>query len=426
MNKLYLLISCLIFSCSDNSDTTLNPDQEPGFGSLIITIRKASLAKSAGTSAFLTVDSVEIFITGNNMNTLEEKIKIKGSQLTMNNIPPGKNRLVEVMLYDTAGVLIYSGSKTGVNFTAGEETKISISCQPRFSEVNAGFTLGVDNKEGISSGILRLINGDDTVSANLEIIGGERAVFSIPYLEGGKKYEVQAELKLADGTIAYENSPGDSVNVKIGESVSITLNLISKLGQVALDLTLEEQGQLSIGAKFPASAKRAPSPKEIIITEFYAKPTPEDGGNDFGEWLEIYNRTSDTLLMEDCWFEKNRGKTKYQIEKDFYILPGEALVFGGDSVSFRDYSLNSFELTNTKQPTILICDTSAEVVLDSILYTSEYVPQDSIYYEEYMVASIKKEKLGEPSIMDNWCLTNPTGDDTHGLPTPKNPISDCR
>jgi hypothetical protein len=297
-----------------------------------------------------------------------------------------------------------------------------------FSAVTAVFSLGVANSSGIAGGSLTFIHAPDTISAEMVIVGIETGVFTIPRIEGDIKYEIQAVLWLADSTVVYESRQGDSIFVPVGESVDFQLDLISVLGKTSLSLNLTPQTEVTMNVSFSNAVTRAPGPAEIIFTEFYPAPAAEDSGSE-GEWLEIYNRTQDTLILDGCRIAKTRtttgSTTRHDIDSGTVLMPGEAQVYGRSYVSFRDVTY-LFSMVGTKQSILFICDPGGgDVLIDSVSYTAEYVPVDSIYSQDEFVSSLKPDKIGEPSIAENWCLTKMTGDDTYGSATPGQALSDC-
>ncbi|MFC1584203.1 lamin tail domain-containing protein [Fibrobacterota bacterium] len=423
-----ILFSILLSGCSRSGNYPASPEASALQGSLRIILRTAALSKNSAGAINPSIDSIAISVSGTDMDNMIQAFKTDELVLEIHGIPPGEGRLVEAGLFDTAGVMIYQGTAANVAILAGAGNQISINCFPVFSEVIATFPLGKDNPLQVAGGVLSLIKGPDTASADLSIIGGEIGRFYLPRIKGGEKYEIQAYLELADGTIIYQNQNSDSIHIPEGESVSFELGMVSKLGKAALELILNPESRVNMSIRTQDAIRRPPGQGEIIFTEFFPQPSSNDKGSD-GEWLEIYNRSMDTLLLDGCRIAKSRTATsvttRHDLDSGTVLLPGGLLVFGRDSVTFSDYPY-ALSLVGTKQSILFVCeDNGKDVLVDSVSYTSEYPPQDSIASQEGLVSSLVSAKIGEPAAADNWCLTKMAEDATYGAATPGEVLSNC-
>ena len=70
-------------------------------------------------------------------------------------------------------------------------------------------------------------------------------------------------------------------------------------------------------------------------------------------------------------------------------------------------------------------DNGQELLLDSISYTTEYVPQDSIYSSDGLVSTKHYQKFSGNTANNNWCLTQLTSENDSTLASPGESLSNC-
>jgi len=167
---------------------------------------------------------------------------------------------------------------------------------------------------------------------------------------------------------------------------------------------------------------------KVYFCEFFPEPDEIDGGPD-GEWIEIYNRTSDSLFLDHCRISKSRTSsslsTRFDIPEGTVIGPSKLLVFGREKAIYKDVIFD-FKMVSTKQSLLLLCDeNNQDLLLDSLTYTTEYVPLDSIYSIDGYVSTKRHDQFSGDTSYRNWCLTeiNPAA----GSPSasPGGLLTDC-
>ncbi len=121
------------------------------------------------------------------------------------------------------------------------------------------------------------------------------------------------------------------------------------------------------------SGQNAPLAGEIVITEIMVNPEAVSDTN--GEWVEIYNSTNRSLLLNGLIL-KDAGSNKHTLNSSsqLVMLPGaywilaknaDSLTNGGVRV---DYAYSSFTLANTEDQIILCL--ADESLIDQVVYES--------------------------------------------------------
>ena len=151
----------------------------------------------------------------------------------------------------------------------------------------------------------------------------------------------------------------------------------------------------------------------MLITEYFAAPAKDSAQYEF---VEIYNGTIDTLLLDDCVLGITSSNTlkRYNLTTS-EILPGEVMVLG-DATSEKTPAeyVNTdgwSDMTNSKGSIILQCD---GITLDSLYYANatdslhtNVVPAlGSSKYNQSGQLNIDRWKVRSDS--SAWCLTVPT------------------
>ncbi|MBF0430268.1 MAG: lamin tail domain-containing protein [Fibrobacteria bacterium] len=441
-----LSILYLVSGCTQNSlENERVNDTSDASGTLSLTIVKQELkekySENAGINwdelsglskksetALRTIDSMYISLTSTD-NTPVQSWGIKGTNTTVrvDDIYPGTNKLLELWIYDSTGVLIYEGQKNGIEIIQGQEAAVTINSTPIFSNVSFAFQLGA----GVDSGVFYLSGSTDVYRAELELVGSELGKFTLDNLKGGYKYAVSCSLFLADGKLKFKELTTDSVLVEKGTAHHFALQLDNVLGKISLTITLPEDPAVSFGVSYTNAVKREPDPTDIIFTEFCADPGTGEGE---GEWIEIYNRSIDTLELDSCRIGKSTSTdaptTWFRLGEGLQLLPGAVLVFGDSNVAVKDEFISNdrFTITNTKSQLMIICNkvTQANTVIDSIAYTS-YTSDDadSIFIDDDIVNSLHVDGIGKTFNGNNWCQTELAGDGSLPKATPGEVLSNC-
>ena len=226
----------------------------------------------------------------------------------------------------------------------------------------------------------------------------------------------------------YKTATTDSIYIPEGEAYQLKINLTPQQAALNLQVVLPENLSGEILFQSTASTLRSPEPAEIIFSEFFPNPTESQSGAE-SQWIEIYNRSQDSLILSDCRISKTRSSssvsTRYDFPADLMILPGEPLVFGRSLALNKDYPFE-FRMVSTKQSLLFLCDTQDETLLiDSLSYTTEYESIDSIYSVQGYSNSKRVTDLNQPSRNTHWCLSAPSTVEGYPLATPGNIITNC-
>ncbi len=118
-------------------------------------------------------------------------------------------------------------------------------------------------------------------------------------------------------------------------------------------------------------AQRAPAAGELVITEIMANP--EKVADAKGEWFELLNRSSDTLLLNGI-VVSDLGSDRHVLQSEQPILlapgalfvmvrDGDPLVNGGIQ---GDYVIRSFSLGNSEDEVIL--QSEEGILIDQVVY----------------------------------------------------------
>jgi hypothetical protein len=166
----------------------------------------------------------------------------------------------------------------------------------------------------------------------------------------------------------------------------------------------------------------APTPTAgtIIVTEIMANPAAIS--DSLGEYFELYNTTSETLVLSGCTISDLDDDT-HVIRDDTVIGPSASMVFarsgGALGGAVPDYVYTGFQLANTVDEVVLSCD---ETVIDQVLYDT------GLGWLIVSGSSLSLDPLSNDSsandLSTNWCLSD-VFFDTGDLGTPGDPNPPC-
>ncbi|MGY8827543.1 MAG: hypothetical protein ACKVJG_27140 [Candidatus Latescibacterota bacterium] len=119
MKSIFALICLWLVACAQNGGRVADPAEESGTIAVKITIPAALLQSVA---------RVEYQVEAADMDALRGELDIVGNSArgTVNNIPPGSNRIFALNAYDSSGELSHTGS-TSADIAAGRTTPVRIS-----------------------------------------------------------------------------------------------------------------------------------------------------------------------------------------------------------------------------------------------------------------------------------------------------------
>lgn len=394
-----LLGGCLISPKDKKISADVDPD---GGASARIVLRTAALVNSAASAeAAAAVDSIAIRVTGEGMDPKEFGFAGSNLSLSLAGIPPGPNRAVTASLF-RQNRLLYLGTALAT-FSKETRAEINLRCEPQFSRVVARFHLPPSLPLKVAGGTLVLTGPGGEFRANLEL-RGEFGSFLVDEVPGGVRYDVALALTDAAGKVIYESSQAGLL-LPLGEETHWDLNLVPTEAIAGLVLELPRPREALVGATFPSRLRRVGAAGEVVVSELYPAPSPEDSGSE-GEWWEIFNRTADSLSLSGCRLTRTRGggaTMSYAFDSAARILPGRAMTFGraraGADVQYADFSL-----VNTTSPLLLLCSGDS-LLVDSLRYSSTVSDSLAATIREGSVTSVNPDSLHNRTVKASWCLT---------------------
>src|SRR5690606_10704521 len=149
---------------------------------------------------------------------------------------------------------------------------------------------------------------------------------------------------------------------------------------------------------------------DVIFSELHPVPDPGEGGDD-AEWLELFNRTRDTLDISGCLLHRDAATSnamKFTLPANTLIPPGRGLVLGRSaSVTFAEVTLGSaLTLVNTSARLELSC---AGTSLDTLHYTTAANDSLAVQVAGGKVSTLRPSALEARHEKAAWCLSVPVG-----------------
>jgi len=369
-------------------------------------------AKAAAEAAMRPVDSAQVRVTAPGMDTLRFGFRLSaGSQaLSLIDVPAGAERTFTVTLFQT-GQPLYIGSAT-TELRTDRPNAVSVNCLPQFSRVTASLHIPVDFPKTVSGGRLTLTRGTQELSAAMSV-SGELRNFKIEEVPGDATYNVSLVLwGPAGDTIATAARTG--VVIPMGQNIALVMPLSLAYTLIGLTMTVADPATTSVVLSFPGG-RRAPAVfGEVVFSELYPIPAIEEGA-DSGEWLELFNRASDTLDLAGCALTRDAGTSSgmnFAVPAGTTIAPGRGLVFGRSAVPFAAVMTgSSLTLTNTAARLELSCPaaTGGSFKVDSLRYGTSTTDTLIARIATAKVSTLKPSRLGTRHKADAWCLSAPVG-----------------
>ena len=323
------------------------------------------LALARATSE--TLDSLQVEVSGSGMATIAKRCNGAPGSLDLGAIPPGTARRILARGY-AGGIAVQQGEVT-VDLTAGESRTVALALQALFGYFEVKVPLGLGNPLGVSSGTLVLSGSGETDTLALAGTVPNR-YFRSGALPLDRDYALAMELRNAAGEVLYRGTDTVHLSASMPE---VALSLSSLVAGVSLAVTISARPELAGRVVFPGAVAHAPRAlHDLLIVELL--PNPKSGGDEW-EYTEIYNATTDTLVLDSCRLAKDRvttGTTTAVKLTGCSVPPGEFAVLGRDSVSSADCRIAGFTLSNSAQPVVVHC---GSLLVDSIAYNA---PTDSL------------------------------------------------
>jgi hypothetical protein len=395
----------------------------PGGGVPVeLQIRESSLSKSAGSAAVaLTVDSVHVRVTAPDMEPAEFSFRGNDPSLSITELKPGENRLFEARLF-LNGTLLYAGSATASLHTDRVNT-LALHCLPQFSRVSASVHIPAAFPRAIAGGRMTLWNAQDTFSAG-QTVNGELRNFRLERVPGDRSYSISLVLWGAAGdTLAVGHRNG--AVIPMGQNVALVMPLAYTFPQLQLSMTVGDPGATTVLLHFPAGRRTPTAFGEVVFSELYPAPAAIDS-SDNGEWLELFNRHSDTLDVSGCQLARDAGSgtgMQYALPAGTVIAPGRGLVVGRSAVSFAGVRMTAspLTLTNTAARLEFSC---AGVKLDSVSYATSG-SETAARLAAGKVTALKPSRIASRHAADAWCLASMRPDAGETAATPGGLFGSC-
>ena len=307
------------------------------------------------------------------------------------------------------GALMQMG-ELETKLTAGTSVNLNIQMHAIVGFVFIDVPLGLNNSAGVQGGTMTLTSGKEkyTIPMSQTVSSG---IFRSGMLKLGSNYDVEIVLfgedgkgiyKLKDKFLLTENSPVPQ----------LALNSLRSQVSLAVDAAPEKNVQLTLS--LPASYRK-PRANELIITEVMAAPDNKDSTQ--YEFVEIYNGSLDTLILDDCSIGlTSSSSTKFIPLTISEIPPNQVIVLGNPS-SPNTPALNIgtdgwYDMGNSKGTVILKCDNAT---LDSLYYSSE---PDSLHPNVVPAVASGKNGSSAQLNIEHWESRNDSSAWKLSSPTP--------
>jgi hypothetical protein len=226
-----------------------------------------------------------------------------------------------------------------------------------------------------------------------------------------REYNVEITLSNSDGDDIYKVT--DKFTLTEDSPVpTLTLNSLRSAVSVSIKAAEERVVEMTVPLK---AGYRSPRTEDILITEFFASPDSKDSSQ--YEFVEIYNGSLDTLILDDCALGISASGTsttlKYVPLTVSEIEPRSALVLGDASKeNTPPLSVNTdgwTALVGTKSSIVLKCNGET---IDSLYYSaspdslhSNVIPTSS---KNGISTQMNIESWKTRSDSTAWCMGSPT------------------
>lgn len=390
-----LLCALSLWNCSSD-----NSSDNDGVSASVKPSTSVSLKLEYGETPLL--DSLVLDCYGT--DTLHYVHSTEDAQFNMD-LFPSDNWKFSAKVYAN-GNLMQQGEVV-TKLTAGSMENLSIQMHPIVGFIYLEVPLGLQNDAGVGSGMMVLTAGKEKREIPMVKETGV-GVFNSGMLKLGTTYSISITLKDKEGKEIYSLS--DSLTLT-EESPVPKLKLKSLRSQVNLGIAVAEEKNVSVKLSLN-SAYRKPEANDLLITEYLSAPDSKDSTQ--YEFVEIYNGSIDTLILDDCSLGvTNSNSIRYIPLTVSEILPQSVLVLGSPNSS-QTPSLNIntdgwYDMGNSKGNVILKCD---DTTLDSLYYATA---TDSLHLN-VVPAPKKNGKSGQLDLgkwetrkdSTAWCLGYPT------------------
>jgi hypothetical protein len=271
--------------------------------------------------------------------------------------------------------------------------------------------LGFGNPAGIASGTLTLASSQATFTYPMET-SGLNATFKSEMLALGLDYAVTLSLRDSSGVEIYSMED----TLRIDENTPVPeLSINSLRAKTKIALQVADDVELQIPLALPATRRMAKE-GDIVISEFLVNSKNDSTAYDF---IEVYNGSNDTLLIEDCFIGKTSALKESAAIRPVELPPRMALAIGSDSseVVPEEFRLvekmPQFNKSNTSTAASIVFHCDGDV-LDSVYYgkvDSLHLTAVPLNSSSATVARSSQLNIGawdDRENPENWSLGNPT------------------
>lgn len=320
----FFAASLVTVSCVKNP-TTLN---KGGVGSLevLASVTKPQDQSVLGktTKALATTwDSLVVRITANDMDTLLSVAKF-GPQdpyisVTLNNVPAGKQRLVEVFTKTKSNLIINVSAHQTVDISSAEKKELSFTLVPQYGSIYVDLTNIPTNIKQVCASFGGLSACDNRAT---------KLFLSIDYVPDKTSDSLIIQGTDSSGALVYHSSLWLSYSVLRDTTIATRFCRVST--NVSLSVTSQVPAATVVSGNIGSTKTVAGETGRLIISEIMYN------AND-SEYVEIYNPSdsayADSLILEIDGTCRPIGVVTIQ-EKGFFVV-------GRKSLSWADASPSS-------------------------------------------------------------------------------------
>lgn len=292
---------------------------------------------------------------------------------------------------------------------AGTNVNLNIQMHPIVGFVYVEIPLGLGNAAGIRTGVMTLSSKENHYEIPMTITAS-KGYFKSEMLKLGATYDVTISLQDADGNEIYALSDKFLLSE---DSPNPDLSLNSLRAQISIAIQAAAEKNVNLTLPLPAGY-RLPRAEELLITEYFSAPDSKDSSQ--YEFVEIFNGSLDTLILDDCTLNVTSGSTSKSLPLTVSEIPPAGILVLGSANSEKTPAGNVntdgwLDLGNSKGAVALKCGNE---VMDEIYYATE---PDSLHAN--VVPALGSSKYGSSGQLDidqwnnrkettAWCLGAPT------------------
>ena len=307
------------------------------------------------------------------------------------------------------GALMQKG-EIETRLDAGSVVDLSIPMHAVVGFVYVDIPLGFSNPAGIASGLLQVESANGSFEYPMQVEDGS-AIFKSGMLPLGLEYTFRLSLADASGTNIYSMEQ----TFLLDENTPVPeLQINSLRAKVSVSIGKAEDVEKEIPLTLPAG-KRRPKAGDIVVSEFLVNPNKNDSA--LYEFVEIYNGSNDSLIIENCFVGKTSLERESAAIEPFVLSPRKATAIADTSAKvpaeFRHAAaLPAFNKSNSSTGASIVFHCDGEI-LDSVYYGKV----DSLHLSQ-VPFSTNSSTTKSPHLNigawddrenpENWCLDAPT------------------